>query len=393
MIISNLRLFNFKNYSDCSFNFNPKLNFIFGDNGNGKTNILEAVSVLCYTKSFLQSPESDIVRYGESNFEISGVFESGDSKSKVICTFDKINSRKQITLNNESIGRQKSFFGKIPLVVLSPGDIKLTAGAPADRRRSFDMLISQISKVYFDDLRNYNRIIRQKNSLLKENFLQRRYSTEKLRDLVNIWNRELLEYGVKIITKRLEVVSEFQKYIELNFSKIVGDSYMPMLRYRSDLFNDENYSSVNLTELKQHFEESLEEKFQTELSRGISLAGPHRDDYVFKMRKNGDVFELRNFASQGEHKTFLVALRLSEFIYLRDKLEGSNTGEPVLLLDDVFSELDKKRTERISGMLPEFSQVFITTTDSNYFDMLKRFFPVRDISVFHIVNGSIQKSD
>jgi DNA replication and repair protein RecF len=236
MIISNLRLFNFKNYKDCSFNFSPALNFFYGDNGNGKTNILEAISILCYTKSFLQSPETDCVRHSENSFEIRGSFSNrNDLSSIVTCSYDKINSKKQITLNSEPIGRQKSFFGKIPLVVLSPGDIKLTLGTPGERRRSFDMLISQISKVYFEDLRKYNRVIKQKNYLLKENFIQNRYSVDKLRELIQLWNRELVDYGVKIIVKRLEVIAEFKMYLEKNFWKIVGDSYLPIIGYKTDV--------------------------------------------------------------------------------------------------------------------------------------------------------------
>lgn len=393
MIISNLRLFNFKNYNDCSFNFSPALNFIYGDNGNGKTNILEAISVLCYTKSFLQSSEADCVRYGENSFEIAGSFESlNDLNSKIVCTYDKINSRKQITLNNESIGKQKTFFGKIPLVVLSPGDIKLTSGTPGDRRRSFDMLISQISKVYFEDLRNFNRVIKQKNSLLKENYLQTRYSGEKLKELIELWNRELVNYGVSLIEKRLRVIAEFQEYLEENFRKIVGDSYVPIVEYETDILNTDDYSSLNAENIRRYFEAALEERFTMEVKRGISMTGPHRDNYVFKMRKNGNVFELKNFASQGEHKTFLVALRLSEYIYLKDKLEGSNSGEPILLLDDVFSELDKNRIEKVSSVLPGFNQVFITTTDKNYINLLRKYFSSKDIAVFQIENGSVQTS-
>jgi len=393
MIISNLRLFNFKNYIDCSFNFSPALNFIYGDNGNGKTNILEAVSVLCYTKSFLQSSEADCVRYGENSFDIAGNFESlNDLNSTVICTYDKVNSRKQITMNNEPIGRQKTFFGKIPLVVLSPGDIKLTTGLPGERRRSFDMLISQISKVYFEDLRNFNRVIKQKNSLLKENYIQKRYSGAELKDMIDLWNRELVNYGVSIVEKRLEVIDEFRLYMEENFRKIVGDSYVPIVDYETDILKSGARGSLNVENIRQHFESALDERFPMEVKRGISMTGPHRDNYVFKMRKSGNVFELKNFASQGEHKTFLVALRLSEYIYLRDKLEGSSSGEPILLLDDVFSELDKNRVEKLSGVLPEYNQVFITTTDKNYIDLLRNKFSEKDISLFHIVNGSVQTS-
>jgi DNA replication and repair protein RecF len=394
MILEKLRLKYFKNYSDCSFNFNPKFNFIFGDNGNGKTNILEAVSFLCYTKSFLQSSESDCVKYGEDKLEVTGEFTNALSlKNKVLFIYDKPSSKKTVALNNEPVSRQSSFFGKIPLVVLSPGDIKLTTGSPNDRRRSFDILISQISRLYFDDLKSYNRVIRQKNSLLKENFVFKKYSREKLREMVDLWNDELIQYGVNIVLKRVEIAKEFRKYLEKHFRSIVGDSYVPMINYESELLNPEFIDDSDENILTENFKNILAEKYPLEIKRGVSLAGPQRDNYAFAMRKNGDVFNLKSFASQGEHKTFLVAFRLSEYIFLNDKLEGSNSGEPVLMLDDVFSELDKNRIEKISSLLPNFNQVFVTTTDKVYLNTIKKYFPDNDISVFNIVNGSVKANN
>jgi DNA replication and repair protein RecF len=394
MILEKLRLKYFKNYSDCSFNFNPKFNFIYGDNGNGKTNILEAVSFLCYTKSFLQSSESDCVKYGKDRLEVTGEFTNPlGLKNKVVFLYDKPASKKTIALNNEPVSRQSSFFGKIPLVVLSPGDIKLTTGSPNDRRRSFDILISQISRLYFDDLKSYNRVIRQKNSLLKENFVYKKYSQEKMREMVDMWNEELVQYGAKIVHKRVEIAAEFQKYLERNFRSIVGDAYIPLINYESELISPESDEGADENALKNNFKNILADKFPLEIKRGMSLAGPQRDNYAFAMRKNGDVFDLKSFASQGEHKTFLVALRLSEYIYLNDKLEGTNTGEPVLMLDDVFSELDKNRIEKISSLLPNFNQVFVTTTDKRYLNTLKNYFPDTDISVFNIVDGSIKANN
>ena len=165
------------------------------------------------------------------------------------------------------------------------------------------------------------------------------------------------------------------------------------INYESELLNPDTASEANENILKESFKNLLTEKFLLEIKRGMSLAGPQRDNYAFAMKKNGDIFDLKSFASQGEHKTFLVALRLSEYIYLNDKLEGSNTGEPVLLLDDVFSELDKSRIEKICSLLPKFNQVFVTTTDKEYLNTLKKYFPDNDISVFNIVNGSVKTNN
>src|SRR5258706_11120000 len=213
MILSSLRLQNFKNYADCSFSFNPGLNFIYGNNGNGKTNLLEAISYLCYTKSFLQNSEFDCIKYGTELFDVSGNFENSLAvTSKISLRYNGTLKEKKFALNGDSIGRLSAYFGSYPLVVLSPKDFKLTTGTPGDRRRNFDMLISQLSSLYFDDLKNYNRVIKQKNALLKDNIALRKYSSAEMKSLVEPWNGELTEFGSRLITRRTRFVREFKPY-------------------------------------------------------------------------------------------------------------------------------------------------------------------------------------
>jgi DNA replication and repair protein RecF len=272
--------------------------------------------------------------------------------------------------------------------VLSPGDIKLTTGTPGDRRRNFDILISQISRIYFDDLRSFNRIIKQKNSLLKDNLQFRRYSQGELNELMDSWNEKILLYGVKIIKRRAGFVHGFGEYMKMNFKDLVGDSYTPLLEYESELIEGPGLDNIDESSLRNKFEQVLNEKSGLEIKRGVTLVGPQRDDYVFRMRKNGNLFDMKVFASQGEHKTFLIALKLSEYIYLNDKMEWSNSGEPVLLLDDLFSELDRNRANNISALLPNFNQVFLTTTEGSYLEYVKKYFKREEITVIKIVNGT-----
>lgn len=389
MILEDLFLADFKNYHNCSFSFSPKLNFIYGENGNGKTNILEAVSMLCYTKSFLMNAEADCVKYGENAFEITGAFRNRmDSKSTVKFLYHKEENTKQLICDNDKVTRSNDFLGRFPLVVLSPYDLKLTMGLQQDRRRNFDLLISQISRVYLNDLRKYSKMIKQKNSLLKDNLVTKRYSYKELRDLVLVWNTELLDLAVKLMIRRLDFVEEFKSYITACFERIVGSGYKPVISYQSEIFDENDISGYNIDILKKKLQEMLDEKLDTEIKRGISLTGPHRDNYLFYMDKAGELFEMRTSASQGEHKTFVVALKLSEFGYINENLKHTNTGEPVLLLDDVFSELDKGRIKRISELITDFNQVFITTTDKDHFGILKDNFT--DSRTFHIVNGTAQ---
>lgn len=389
MKIDKLQLINFKNYDFCSFQFNSKLNFVFGDNGNGKTNILEAISMLCYTRSFLQSSDNDCIKYGLDEFDIKGEFINAiNSRYNVEYKFGKDLYRKRILFNDENISGLSSFFGRIPLVVLSPGDIKITSGTPADRRRNFDILISQISRVYYDDLKNLNRILKQKNSLLREHHFSRRYSVPETMDLLHGWNRELVDTGIKIILRRLDFVKEFQNYMTSNFKNILGDTYKPCISYESELLGNNNSEFINEVTLRENFERSVEMKSELELKRGISLVGPQRDDYLFRMEKQNNTFELKTFASQGEHKTFIVALKLSEYVYLHDKLEIEITGEPLLLLDDLFSELDRNRTQKISLILKDYNQVFLTTTEISYLQGLKKTFGRNNVTSFNIINGT-----
>lgn len=392
MLLENLHLDNFKNYGNCSFSFSPELNFIFGENGNGKTNILEAISMLCYSRSFLVNSEADCVKYGETFFSIMGEFKNAVVIPQTVkMRYDKEASEKTLFFGTERVTRLNEFIGSFPLVVLSPQDLKLTTGTPHDRRRNFDLLISQISRVYLDDLRNYNRVVKQKNSLLKGNLISRRYSTGELKSLLETWNEELVLFGVKILIRRLDFLEDFKKYLCECFNDIVGTRYVPVISYESDIFGVMDRDQIekeftDIPKIKEYLRLSINEKADIEMKRGISMAGPHRDNYIFKMNKNGEMFDVRTFASQGEHKTFVVSLKLSEFKYIRSTLEHSNIGDPILLLDDVFSELDKSRIAKIGALIKDYNQVFITTTDYDYLGMLKNNF--NDIRSYQIINGS-----
>lgn len=389
MILEELLLADFKNYHNCSFSFSPKLNFIYGENGNGKTNILESISMLCYTKSFLMNSEADCVKHGKEAFEITGGFRNRvETRSSVKFLYRREENSKQIMCDNDKVTRSNEFLGRFPLVVLSPYDLKLTMGLQQDRRRNFDLLISQISRVYLNDLRKYSKIIKQKNSLLKENLVTRRYSNGELKELVRVWNAELLDLAVKLMIRRLDFIEEFKSYITACFFRIVGEKYIPVVSYESEILDENDLTAYSVDTLKDKLQKMLEEKLETEIKRGLSIVGPHKDNYMFYMDKAGEMFEMRTSASQGEHKTFVVALKLSEFGYINENLKHTNTGEPVLLLDDVFSELDKNRINRISELITDFNQVFVTTTDKDHFGVLKDNFT--DSRTFHIVNGQAE---
>jgi DNA replication and repair protein RecF len=392
MILENLKLINFKNYSSCSLEFNPRFNFIYGDNGQGKTNILEAISLLCLTKSFLQNPETYCVKYGECSFDImSDSYNAGETRNNAKFSFNRDILKKEITFNNEVVQKFNKFLGVLPLVVLSPADLNLTSGTPGDKRRNFDILISQIDKIYLNDLKSYTKIVKQKNSLLRDNVFYKKYDKSELVDLLDSWNVKLVEFGVKIILKRFEFICEFREYFKNNFYNIVNDNVDPQIHYKSDILDSDNIKNIDIVYLNQYFKDILLRKMNLELLRGVSLVGPHRDNYIFSILKNNQDFELRNFGSQGEHKTFIVALKIAEYQYLKSKLNDSNIGDPVILLDDLFSELDSTRTEKIASMLTKLNQIFLTTTDKKYLDVINKYFSRNEITSFFVINGTAQR--
>ncbi len=356
MLIEKLFLTQFKNYKICSLSFSPKINFIVGNNGNGKTNLLEAISMLCFTKSFLLNSDDECVMLGENYFNIRGEFNNlKHNRKSVQYNYDKSGSEKKILINKELLSKYSEHIGTIPVVILSPKDIVLTTGSPSERRRNFDILISQASPVYLDNLRKYSRTLKQKNSLLKESL-----QTDSLEKVVDGWNEKLAEYGSQIIKKRLQFTSEMQILMDKIFPELV-DNYQPIIKYVNEQMDYENKSDENL---QSAFYECLKNNFRDEVSRKLSLAGIQRDDFQFSMIKNGEEFAIRNFASQGEHKTFLIALKLCEFEYLKGNLMRTTEEVPIMLFDDIFSELDGSRISRFAKLVNRYGQVFITTANN-----------------------------
>ncbi|MEO8664206.1 MAG: DNA replication and repair protein RecF [Ignavibacteria bacterium] len=393
MILKRIVLKNFRNYGRQEFNFNDKFNFIYGNNGHGKTNILEAVSYTTFGKSFLGSAESDCIRFSEDEFFIEAEFENDlENRFNIVVNYNLPGKSKTIHLNKEKVTAFSSkLFGRFPLVFLSPKSLGITYGNPSERRKFFDILISQVSRLYLDYLKDLAKILKQKNALLRDHSLFRKYSSGELNDLMYSYNEKLIEISSNIIYKRLAFLNEFDNYFRKNFSGLIVNDHKAHIIYSSDALSDIDLSGCKpeMNVLKKKMEELIYGKFDEEISRGSTLAGPQRDDYIFRLQKIHDTkeefFDLRNFASQGEHKTFLVALKLSEYDYLKDKKSTS----PVLLLDDILSELDENRVSKIISHLKEYGQIFLTTTDLSYTQNLKSFYDDNEISVFQIEQGEL----
>ncbi|MBX7044666.1 MAG: DNA replication and repair protein RecF [Ignavibacteria bacterium] len=392
MILKEITLNNFRNYEEQKIEFNEKFNFIYGENGQGKTNILEAVSLSCLTKSFLGASESDCLNFNAGNFFIESRYLNDNGNDEVIgVAYEKFTGKKAVHLNKSKVSSYSSeIFGRIPAVFLSPQDLEITYGNPSERRKFFDILISQTSPLYLSYLKDLVKLVKQKNALFRNYHQHKNISFGELKDLLQSYNEKFIEVSVEIIFKRIEFLKEFLKYFTKNFSYLIKNNQTPGISYDSDalgVISVNGFDNIIKEKIKTGCDKICTAKFDDEIQRGTSLFGPQRDDYVFSLQKNTDTdfFDLKNHASQGEHKTFLVALKLSEYDYLKDKKETN----PVLLLDDVLSELDENRVSMIISHLKEFGQIFLTTTNKGYAENLSKFYNPSEMKIFKVINGKV----
>jgi DNA replication and repair protein RecF len=355
MRITEISLINFRNHTKKRVNWAPGLNIITGPNGAGKTNLIDAIHYLCMTRSFIASSDQYVVAEGEKFFMLEGEFK-GEIRSsfKVGCSYSR-GEGKKIFINDSPLDRLSDLIGMVPVVVLSPEDQKLTYEGPAERRKFIDGFISQISPAYLRNLISYNRVRKQRNRLLQE------YSgpVNLLIDYLDPWNQQLIESGSKIITKRTEVLSRFKTYLEIQFQAFSGIELKPGLKY-------ETFCEPDISEevIKERYASELEQNFEKEIEREQTITGPHRDEIVFFL---GDM-ELRNYGSQGQHRLFSVALKLAQLFYYSDELDDL----PIMLLDDVFGNLDNKKTEIILNTLQKHTgQTFITSASEVPFGNLE----------------------
>ena len=393
MLLNNIHLFNFRNYDEQQINFNKSFNYLYGNNGEGKTNILEAISYISFGKSFLNSSESDCVKFDTVAFDVDGVYENEvGTEYNVHLNYDLIQKKKTFHLNKEKVTRwSNDIFGRFPVVFLSPHSLEITYGNPSERRKFFDILLAQTSRIYLDFLRNYVRILKQKNALLKNQLSGNAMPGKEFRNLLNSVNEKMVEYASALLMRRFELLNKFKGYFTESYSFLTQKNDMPNIRYSCDFFDvDECIQTeeviTSIEEVQKAMKETLERKQTEEMARGLSVVGPHKDDYIFRLTKNSNKeFELKNFASQGEHKTFVIALKLAEYHFLKDNLGNA----PLLLLDDLLSELDSQRVSKIISHLKNYGQIFLTTTGTGYSKELKEFYDEKSINYFKIENGKI----
>jgi DNA replication and repair protein RecF len=351
MRINRLKLTHFRNHEETEVRFAPHINLITGPNGAGKTNLIDAIHYLCMSRSFVAASDQYVAHHDHKYFMINGDFE-GEIRSsfKVSCSYSR-GEGKKIFVNDSPLDRLSDLIGMVPVVVLSPEDLKLTSEGPAERRSFLDALISQISPKYLRDLISYRKIRKQRNKLLQDY----RGPLDMLKTLLEPWDAQLSETGTAIIVKRAEVLNQFKRYLAIQYRAISEFNLEPTLEYQTICSGPESEEAV-LTAYKNQ----LEESFEKEAEREQTLIGPHRDEVVFYLGE----MEIRNFGSQGQHRLFSMALKMAQLFYYSDELDDL----PVMLLDDVFGNLDQQKTDIITETLNKHKgQTFITSANERPF--------------------------
>lgn len=366
MYLQNLSILNFKNYEQAELVFSPKINCFTGNNGTGKTNILDAIYYLSFCKSFFNAIDSQNIRHNENFFVIQGDYSKDEQTESIYCG-QKLNQKKIFKRNKKEYSRLADHIGLFPLVMISPTDINLILEGSEERRRFMDSVISQYDKAYLEDLISYNKVLTHRNKLLKDFYSQNYFD----HDSIEIWDEQMVSLGIKIYKKRLEFISNMLPIFQDYYDFISINKEEVRLIYQTQI-DEESYAR----QLKEA--EHRDKVFQ------YTTVGIHKDDLILNL---GD-YLIKKIGSQGQQKTYLVALKLAQF----DFIKNVNGFKPVLLLDDIFDKLDSTRVTQIINLVAEdhFGQVFITDTSKERIEKILSEILI-DHKLFHVDNGAVEE--
>jgi DNA replication and repair protein RecF len=365
MFLNNLELKNFRNFYSLNLNLSPQVNIFFGQNAQGKTNLLESISVLCLGKSFRTKKEAELIQWENEACYISGKFNINQYINHLEIGIG-INE-KRVKVNGQ-ITKASDSFGRIPVVIFSPDDLQLIKGGPQNRRDFIDFYLAQIEPKYRFVYYNFYKVLQQRNKLLKEGSNN---PTE-----LEVWDEQLIDKGSKVIKYRSIFIDSVKPFIMQAQQEISGKREELTLQYLS--FNNQPFNLQNEEEIKERFRRELGMVKKYELDRRVTLVGPHREDLRITIGNN---IELRNFGSQGQQRTASLALKLG----LVQKIKESREEYPLLLLDDVMSEFDDLRKQSLLKFLISSAQTFLTSTS-------RRDFPIddRETAFFLVDRGEIE---
>lgn len=363
MWLKRISILNYKNLEQAELSFSRKMNCIIGKNGMGKTNLLDAVYYLSFCKSATNPIDSQNIRHNQDFFVIQGFYETDTLEPEEVYCGLKRKQKKQFKRNKKEYTRLSDHIGFIPLVLVSPADSLLIAGGSEERRRFMDVVISQFDREYLEALIRYNKALMQRNTLLKSD-------VEPEEELMAVWEEMMATAGTVVYQKRKAFIDEFIPVFQSYYAYISQDREEVSLAYES------HAAQGDLLQL-------IKESRQRDRIMGYSLKGVHKDDLIMRLSE----FPIKREGSQGQNKTYLIALKLAQFEFL--KRTGSQTT-PLVLLDDIFDKLDASRVEQIVKLVAgdNFGQIFITDTNRDHLDKILKKID-GDYKLFEVEGGMV----
>ncbi len=365
MILRKLSIINYKNLVSATLDLSPKINCFIGHNGAGKTNVLDTVYYMSFCRSAHNPIDSQVIRHDQEFFVIEGDYLTDENEAESVYCGMKRGVRKHFKRNKKEYKKLSEHIGLIPLVMVSPSDTALIEGGSEERRRLMDMVISQYDRSYIDALTRYGKALQQRNSLLK-------METEPDSEILSIWEEQMAAEGEKIFAAREAFIEKFTPLFQEFYRNISGERENVEMTYTSHCRRGPLLDVIQRDRMKDRI-------------MGYSLHGIHRDDLEFTLGGH----QMKREGSQGQNKTFVVALKLAQFEFL--KHTGRNTT-PLLLLDDIFDKLDARRVEQIIRLVSGdgFGQIFITDTNRSHLDEILRN-GSHDYKLFSVENGEVEE--
>jgi len=338
MFLKKLALINYKNFDSKVFEFDGKINCFVGPNGVGKTNVLDAIYHLCFGKGYFNPISAQNIKHEEEFFVVEGEFEKDERSEKIVCSLKK-GLKKVIKRNGKAYTKLANHIGLLPLVIISPADRDLIIEGSETRRKFIDGVISQSDKDYLETLIKYNKVLTQRNSLLKYFVANRNFDATTL----SVYDEQLHELGMVIFEKREKFIEAFTPIFKVQYAEISGGNEEVTLSYESKLHDNDLLSL-------------LKNNIERDRVLQYTSTGIHKDDLSFKITN----YPIKKFGSQGQQKSFLIALKFAQFHFIKEQAKTT----PILLLDDIFDKLDENRVSQIVGLVDDenFGQIFISDT-------------------------------
>ena len=361
MKLNTIKIVNFRNYESEKIDFNDSLNIIYGNNGEGKTNLVEAIYALSLTKSFRTNNDKYLIKNGEVSTKVEGVVAKNNTENNYQVIINK--DGKKVKIDNNIKSRISDYVSNINIILLEPEEQIIFSSSPSDRRKLLNIEISQLKKEYIIELNNYNKVLKQRNFYIRELFINGNRSKEYL----EILTKELINYGLKIYKLREEFINKINNYINEKYHYTFGSGELK-IKYISDYSNKDINEIINL----------YKKNYNRELNLGKTAFGIHHDDLIFLL----DGKNISEYGSNGQQKNAILAFKLAEIEVFKEEKDEY----PILILDDMFSALDKNKIKNIIKLLDGNIQTFITTTELNKID--KKI--LKNAMLLKVTNGKIE---